>query len=75
MVVSNIPIIGSYILYWTVVTGPPRGGGQGGQIAPGHQVLGAPRNFLLGPSHFFGSNISAQRARYLFLGAKYRKLV
>ena len=41
-----------------------RGGGWG-QIAPGPQVLGAPRNFLLGPSHLFGWNISAQRARYL----------
>ena len=29
------------------------------------QVLGAPTNFLLGPSHFFWWNISAQRARYL----------
>jgi hypothetical protein len=31
-----------------------RGAGGGGQIAPGPQVLGAPRNFLLGPSHFLG---------------------
>jgi hypothetical protein len=43
-------------------------GGQGG-IAPGSGP-GAPRNFLLGPSHFFGLNISAQRARYLFLGGQ-----
>jgi hypothetical protein len=48
-------------------------GGAGGQIAPGPQV--APRIFLLGPSHFFGWNISAQRARYLFFWAKYRNLV
>ena len=49
-----------------------RGGGgvSGGQIAPGPQVLGAPRNFLLGPSHFFGRNISAQKVRYLVFWAK-----
>ena len=44
-----------------------------GQIAPGPQVLGAPGNFLLGPSNFFGLNISAQRARYLFFWGKVPK--
>ena len=45
--------------------GPPRGGGG---IAPGPEVLGAPENFLLGPSLFCVLNISAQRTRYLFFG-------
>jgi hypothetical protein len=43
-----------------------RGGQGGGGNCPGPP--GSPRNFLLGPSHFFGRNISAQRARYLFFG-------
>ena len=46
-----------------------RGGAGGGGIAPGSGPV-APRNFLLGPSHFFGLNISAQRARYLFFGGQ-----
>jgi hypothetical protein len=37
--------------------GRREGGGQGGQIAPGPEVLGAPENFLLGPSLFCVLNI------------------
>ena len=41
-----------------------REGGQGGGIDPGPEVLGGPGNFLLGPSHFCGLNISVQRTRF-----------
>ena len=43
--------------------------GGGGQIAPDPELVGAHRNFLLGPSLFCVLNVSAQRTRYLvFLG-------
>jgi hypothetical protein len=37
----------------TVHKAAEMGAGRGGGIAPGPHVLGAPGNFLLGPSHFF----------------------
>ena len=45
--------------------GPQRGGGRGGKLLQGPEVLGAPENFLLGPSLFCVLNISAQGTRYL----------
>ena len=38
----------------TVQSQGRRDGGGGGQIAPGPEALGAPRNLMLGPSRFFG---------------------
>jgi hypothetical protein len=55
------------------------GGGGGGQIAPGPQVLRAPRNFLLGPSNYLGE-IFPRKGQdiFVFLGQsteiRYEKL-
>ena len=46
-----------------------RGGEGGGQIAPGSQNLGAPGNFLLGPSPFFWKKyFRAKGKKFGFLG-------
>jgi hypothetical protein len=51
------------------------GGGAGGQIAPGPEALGAPRNLMLGPSHFSGEIFLFSGRNVYVLGAKYRNLV
>ena len=53
-----------HVILYSSCRAAERGAG-GGQIAPGPEVLGAPENFLLGPSLFCVINISAQRTRYL----------
>ena len=50
-------------------------GGQGGQNAPGPEVLGAPEKFKLGPSLVRVLNISEQRTRYLGFFAQSSKML
>jgi hypothetical protein len=45
----------------------------GGQIAPGPEALWPPRNLMLGPSHFFGRNISVFGPKCLCFGGKVPK--
>ena len=50
--------------------GRREGGQGGGLISPGPEVLGAPRNLKLGPSHFCGRNISVFGPKYLCFGGR-----
>jgi hypothetical protein len=61
-----------YNSYDPYLQGRREGGGGRGANCP--EVLGAPENFLLGPSLFCVLNIYAQRTKYLVFWAKYRNL-
>jgi hypothetical protein len=74
---KNLPRMKNFMCTLPLMRAFIRAAERGGRGAncPGSPGSGAPRTFLLGPSHFFGSNIFAQRARYLFFLGKIPKFV